>query len=150
METLLAIDLGVKTGWASYSQSGKLLDYGSHNYGNASRLKKAVYPLLTNFDGLHYLVIEGGGKLTKYWVKVARQLDIEVTQTHAHAWRKDLFRQKNMTNTKHMKQHAEEKAREIIEDAGLSQPKRLKHDAAEAIMIGYWACLQAGWIKDKK
>lgn len=149
MKTLLAIDLGVKTGWASYSLTGNLLDYGSHNYGNASRLKKAVYPMLTNFGGLRYLVIEGGGKLTKYWVNVARQLDIEVIQTHAHNWRKDLFKKKDITNTKHMKQHAEEKAREIIERAELSQPKSMMHDAAEAIMIGYWACLQAGWINDR-
>lgn len=61
MNTLLAIDLGIRMGWASYTEDGSLTGFGSHNY--------------------------------------------------------------------------------------LSQPKTLMDDAAEAILIGFWGCLQTGWIK---
>jgi len=149
MNTLLAIDLGVRTGWASYNDSGFLSGFGSHNYGSAGRLKKAVYPFLKQFKNLEFLIIEGGGKLSKYWEYVATQNSIEVIQTHAHVWRKELFLQKNITYSYKMKKHAERTAREIIEKSNLSQPKDLKHDAAEAILIGFWGCLQIGWLANK-
>lgn len=147
MNTLLAIDLGIRMGWSSYSEDGSLSGFGSHNYGSARRLKKAVYPLLMQFGDLEYLIIEGGGKLTKYWSKVAHRQSIHVIQTHAHVWRESLFLQKDITHTSQMKKHAEHKARQIIEESGLSQPNTLLHDAAEAILIGFWGCIQTGWIK---
>ena len=146
MSTLLAIDLGVRTGWACYTDKGQLYDFGSHNYGSAGRLKKAVYPFLMSFDNLEYLVIEGGGKLIKYWKNAAIQHGIIVMQTHAHVWRKELFLRKKITHSNQMKKHAGNEARAIIEQSELSQPKNLRHDASEAILTGYWACYKIGWI----
>ena len=147
MNILLAIDLGIRMGWASYTEDGSLTGFGSHNYGSAQRLKKAVYPLLMQFGDVEFLILEGGGKLTKYWAKEARRQSIEVIQTQAHIWRKSLFLQKDITHTSEMKKHADVRARQIIEESRLSQPKTLMDDAAEAILIGFWGCLQTGWIK---
>lgn len=147
MIILLAIDLGVRTGWATYDENGFLIDFGSHNYGNAGRLKKAAYPFLRQFTDLQYLIIEGGGKLTKYWKNAAHNQSIKVIQTHAHVWRDYLFRKKHITHTNPMKKHAEDEARGLIEKSNLSQPKNITHDAAEAILTGYWACKKLGWLK---
>ena len=37
------------------------------------------------------------------------------------------------------KQAADGLAREIIEEHGAKRPTSLRHDAAEAILVGYWA-----------
>jgi len=147
MSILLAIDLGVRTGWATFNEEGILTDVGSHNYGNAGRLKKAAYPFLVQFPDLRYLIIEGGGKLAKYWKNAAIQQSVKVIQTHAHVWRDELFQKKKITHTKPMKKHAEDEARSVIEKSKLSQPKKITHDAAEAILTGYWACKEIGWLK---
>lgn len=49
MPSLLAVDLGLKTGLALFEGQGKLLWYRSHNYGTTERLKRAVPKLI---DGI--------------------------------------------------------------------------------------------------
>ena len=61
--TLLAIDLGLRFGWAGYSTSGKLITYGSRHLGNRSVLRAAVPGFLGGFPALETLVIEGGHPL---------------------------------------------------------------------------------------
>ena len=36
----------------------------------------------------------------------------------------------------------------MIEWSGAPRPTSLRHDAAEAILIGLWAALEAGWLAD--
>ena len=38
-------------------------------------------------------------------------------------------------------------ARRIIEWSGAPRPTSLRHDAAEAILIGLWGVLEAGWLE---
>jgi len=65
---LLAVDLGVRTGLARYGPDGRLRWYRSHNFGSATRLRRAVPALL---DGVRYLVVEGGGHLASIWAAEA-------------------------------------------------------------------------------
>ena len=37
-------------------------------------------------------------------------------------------------------------ARQVIEWSGARRPTSLRHDAAEAILVGLWAVLQEGWL----
>jgi len=67
MKTLLAVDLGLKTGLALFAEQGSLLWYRSHNFGTTERLKRAVPKLLDEIPELAALVIEGGGKLAVIW-----------------------------------------------------------------------------------
>ena len=46
VSSLLAVDLGLKTGLALYGEDGKLRWYRSKNFGTTARLKRAVYSLL--------------------------------------------------------------------------------------------------------
>ncbi len=44
MQTLLAVDLGVRTGLALYGGDGRLLRYRSQNFGSAARLRQSPPP----------------------------------------------------------------------------------------------------------
>ena len=37
-------------------------------------------------------------------------------------------------------------ARRIIEWSGAPRPTSLRHDAAEAVLIGFWGVLEVGWL----
>ncbi|MBC8076709.1 MAG: hypothetical protein H7Y32_11595, partial [Chloroflexales bacterium] len=37
-------------------------------------------------------------------------------------------------------------ARRVIAWAGAPRPTSLRHDAAEAILIGLWGALEVGWL----
>jgi hypothetical protein len=135
---LLAVDCGLRTGLALYELSGRLIWYRSHNYGSRARLKKAVWQLLKGIDHLTQLVVEGGGPLAEIWIKVAQRRGLAVTQLQAEEWRKLLLLPRQQRSGKQAKRVAKELAREIIEQSGADRPVALRHDAAEAIMVGWW------------
>ena len=39
-------------------------------------------------------------------------------------------------------------ARRVIDWSGAPKPTSLRHDTSEAILIGLWAVLDAGWLDD--
>lgn len=45
------------------------------------------------------------------------------------------------------KKHAGEIARKVIEWAEAARPTALRHDTAEAIMVGLWGLLHLGWLQ---
>jgi len=137
--TLLSVDCGLKTGLALYTLGGELLWYRSHNLGNLARLKRAAWQLLTGIAGLTHLVVEGGGPLAEVWVKTGERRGLAVTLLQAERWRNDLLLPRQQRSGKQAKQVADELAREIIARTGAAKPTSLRHDAAEAILVGWWA-----------
>lgn len=143
---LLAVDLGVKTGLALYRDDGKLLWYRSRNFGSASRLRKAVPSILAEQPTPTHVVMEGGGPLADIWFREASRRGISVQRIAAEKWRNDLFHARHHRGTVRAKQSADALARQIIESSETaSNPTSLRHDAAEAILIGHWAVRQLGW-----
>ncbi len=142
-ERVLAVDLGLRTGLACFDGAGRLVWYRSQNYGSRTRLKRAAYSLLSEMvrDGapVTRLVIEGGGDLAPPWIHEAERRGIPVTQIQAETWRRALLYDRQQRSGPDAKRHADERARDIIHAAGLPRPTSLRHDAAEAILIGYWA-----------
>jgi hypothetical protein len=49
-------------------------------------------------------------------------------------------------STRVAKRTAAEVARRIIEWSGAPRPTSLRHDAAEAILIGLWGAIVLGWL----
>ncbi len=45
------------------------------------------------------------------------------------------------------KERADELARRVIAWSVARRPTSLRHDAAEAILIGLWGVLEAGWLE---
>ncbi len=148
MSSLLAVDLGLKTGLALYGRDGKLCWYRSKNYGSATRLKRDVHNVLGSIADLEILVMEGGGTLAPIWQREAERRNIAFRQIGAEQWRRKLLYPREQMTGQQAKQFAGDLARRIISWSGLSRPASLRHDAAEAILIGLWAVMDTGWLKE--
>jgi hypothetical protein len=150
MTSLLAVDIGIRTGLAFYDGSGRLCWYRSHNFGNISRLRRAVYNTLRDLPGLTHIVLEGGGPLAEVWKKEAKRRGINVIRISAEQWRGLLMYQRQQTDATKAKNTAKELAKRVIDWFGAPKPTSLRHDTAEAVLIGLWAVLSLGWIDPDK
>ncbi|HHH29429.1 MAG TPA: hypothetical protein ENK57_13935 [Polyangiaceae bacterium] len=142
---LLAIDLGLKTGLAVFSQRGALVRYRSQNYGTVSRLKRAAWGELASVSGLALVVVEGDRGLARVWARAAGKRGVCARCIQAHLWRQEILAEKDARSGVAAKAAAGVLARAVVTRSGLPRPTALRHDAAEAICIGLWACGQLGW-----
>ncbi len=136
---LLAIDLGLRSGWAAFDDAGRLLAYGSRHYANRTALRKAIPQILGGYPQLTTLAVEGGGDLFVPWEKEATRRGIRVIQVQGGEWRPSLLLPWQRRTGKDAKDAADGLAREVIERSGAKRPTSLRHDAAEAILVGAWA-----------
>ena len=146
--TLLAVDLGLKTGLALFTQDGKLLWYRSHNFGSMERLKRGAPGILDSIPGLVALVIEGGGNLARVWEKEAERRETFCIRIGAEEWRHMFLHAREQRTGTDAKRYAGDFARKVIEWANATRPTSLRHDAAEAIMIGLWGLLHLNWLAE--
>lgn len=144
--TLLAVDLGLRTGLAAYSSDGRLRWYRSHNFGSVQRLRRGVATILDNEAALRWLVIEGGGNLALPWEREATRRGIHIRQIAAETWRGSLLYDREQRSGQQAKDHADTLARRVIAWSGAARPTSLRHDAAEAILVGLWAVIELGWL----
>jgi hypothetical protein len=136
---LLAIDLGLRFGWATFDGQGRLLQYGSRHFGTRASLRKAIPQILSEHPGLQTLVVEGGGDLYVPWEKEAARRGIRVRQVMSQEWRAALLQPYQRKSGQDAKAAADGLARDVIERSGAKRPTSLRHDAAEAILVGVWA-----------
>jgi len=148
MGSLLSVDLGIKTGLALYGQDGRLCWCRSKNYGSSARLKRDIHNLLDNTSNLLLIVLEGGGTLATPWEREAAKRNVPVKRVQAEQWRPIFLYPREQLKGLKAKQNAVGIARKIISWSGLPRPPSLRHDAAEAVLIGMWAVIDAGWLKD--
>lgn len=145
--SLLAVDMGLRTGLALYGQEGQLIWYRSTNFGSVPRLRRGIPNLLAGLPNPHYLVLEGGGKMAKIWEREAALRYIEFHCISAETWRNRLLLPRQQRNRLLAKHSAIGLAWEIIDWSGAARPTvPLENDTAEAIMIGLWGVLQVGWL----
>jgi len=142
--TLLAIDLGLRMGLARYASDGRLLVYRSHNLGTVGRLKRAVPRLLEMTD--RHLFAEGDRHLFEVWLREADRCRIPARLVAAETWRQGILFDRQFRNGRTAKQSADRLARRVIEWSDAPRPTSLRHDAAEAILLGLWATLDLGWL----
>lgn len=147
MASLLAVDLGVRTGLAAYGDDGRLRWYRSRNFGSAARLKRAVPALLAAEPDTTRLVLEGGGAIARLWRAQAETRGVEVQQISAEEWRALFLHPREQRTGIGAKRVAQSLARGVIEWSGAARPTSLRHDTAEAILIGLWGVLSAGWLR---
>jgi hypothetical protein len=142
---LLAVDLGLKTGLALYGDDGRLKWYRSRHFGTRERLRSGVRTILEQIPDLTHLVMEGGGPIADIWAAAARRRSLKVLQIAAETWRDKLLPPRGQRTTRDAKSAAIALARRVIEDSGLPRPTALRHDAAEAILIGHFAVESRPW-----
>lgn len=147
MGTLLAVDLGLRTGLAVYGPDGRLTSYQSRNFGTTTRLRSAVHDLLAEPAPSRWLVMEGGGPLADIWRREAARLGTQTIQLAAEDWRRSLFYDRQYRNGAQAKHSADAMARRVIRWSHAPKPTSLRHDAAEAILIGLYGVLHVGWLE---
>jgi hypothetical protein len=150
MASLLAIDLGVKAGLALYGDDGRLRWARSHNFGSAARLRRAAATILREHHDLEVLILEGDRALAEIWCKSAqRQGILEHHLIGAETWRDLFLHARERRSGALAKDAADPLARAVIAWSGAPRPTGpLRHDAAEAILIGLWGVITRGWLTD--
>jgi hypothetical protein len=143
---LLAIDLGLKCGMALYGADGRLCSYRSQHYGSPAALKKAVTRILSDMEGLAWIVTEGDYTLAAIWERAAMKQGIRVQRVSAEVWREALLIPRERTCATEAKKNATALARRVIHWSDAPRPTSLRHDAAEAICVGLWAVERMGWL----
>ena len=146
MSSLLAVDLGLKAGFAHYDRAGRLVAYRSQNYGKPSRLKRGAHGVLEEHPTLDWIVLEGDRGLADAWRTEAKRRGMRSGWIQAHAWRKRLLNPSQRRSGSDAKEAADRLARKVIAWSEAPAPTSLRHDAAEAICIGLWAVLDLGWL----
>ena len=146
MPSLLAVDVGVRTGLAVYRDDGRLIWYRSRNFGAAARLKRAIPALLHEAFDPTYVVLEGGGPLAEHWATAAERHGSHVRRVSAEEWRSMFLLARDQRSGDQAKRMADGIARRIVEWSNAPRPTSLRHDAAEAVLIGLWGVIDVGWL----
>lgn len=144
---LLAVDAGLRAGIAVFGQDGRLEHYRSTNFGSLARLKRGVFGVMAEIPGLARVVVEGGGGgFAEPWLREARRRGLPGRMVDAGAWRTRLLLARDRRTGVAAKEQAGNLARVIIAWSGAPRPTSLRHDAAEAILLGLWDAMEAGWL----
>lgn len=146
MTALLAMDVGVRTGIALYGDDARLRWYRSHNLGSANRLKRALPTLIGDGTRITHVIAEGGGTLARPWERECARQGVHFSRVSAEEWRADLLYPREQRSGTGAKRIADTLARRVIEWSGAPRATSLRHDAAEAILIGFWGALDLGWL----
>ncbi|QEH38046.1 hypothetical protein OJF2_66420 [Aquisphaera giovannonii] len=147
MAAMLAVDLGLRTGLALYGADGRLVWYRSQHFGTRQALRRGVHGLFDAHPEVTHIVLEGGGPIADIWLREAARRGIAVRQVAAETWRARFFDPGDVRGRDRAKLGADSLARRVIESSGAPRPTSLRHDAAEAILIGLWGVLDAGWLE---
>ena len=147
MAALLAVDLGLRTGLALYGADGRLRWYRSQHFANRATLRRGAAGVLDAGPTVAHLVLEGGGPLADIWAREAARRHIPTRQVAAEDWRDRLLAPWQRHGRDRSKRTADGLARRVIEWSGAARPTSLRHDAAEAILVGLWGVLEVGWLE---
>lgn len=138
---LLAIDAGLHCGYAMFDiATATLLWYRSHNYGSIARLRRGAATLIAEHLPIAFVVVEGGGAVAEPWCKAAAFQRIPIELIHAEMWRVDTLYAREQRSGADAKRAALHYAHQSMATAKQTYHyNQVRHDAAEAIMIGEWA-----------
>jgi hypothetical protein len=143
---LVAVDLGLRTGVAVYDGTGRLQRYGSRNFGTRSRLRGGAEAVLREVGRVDVLVVEGDRALGDVWAASAGRRGATTIAVSPERWRERLLHARERRSSRIAKAAADRLARRTIDVLGDRRPTSLRHDAAEAVLIGLWGCLEVGWL----
>jgi hypothetical protein len=144
---LLAVDLGLKSGLATFGADGRLRTYRSSNFGTRERLRRGAPRALADAGPVDVLVVEGDVALARVWGRAAERVGARVLTVHAERWRTALLHPSERRDGPTAKRNADRLARAVIDWSGAARPTSLRHDAAEAVCIGLWGVLEVGWLE---
>ena len=104
--------------------------------------------MLGSIEGLTWLILEGGGSIADIWENQAARRNISVRRITSETWRQEILYPREQHSGREAKQRAIQVARKVIEWSQAPKPTALRHDTAEAILIGLWGLLEVGWLAE--
>lgn len=150
---LVAVDLGLRTGFAVYAPASdgqvRLRRYWSAHLGSRSTLRRAAPSVLSQVGPVGSVVVEGDRDMARIWERAARHHGAPTTTVSAERWRELLLVPRDRRTGVLAKQAARRLAEQVIawsrtDAGGPPLPTGpLRHDTADAIMVGLWGVLQA-------
>ena len=143
---LVAVDLGVRTGIAVFGGDGRLVSVGSRNLGSRGRLRQVATALRRELERVDALVLEGDRSLAPAWRGVFEPRGTEVVLVEAERWRRALLHPRERRDARTAKASAQGLADIAVSALSAHPVGRLRHDAAEAVLIGVWGLRELGWI----
>ncbi len=143
---LLAVDLGLRAGLALWGRDGRLLWYRSTRFGTMTRLKQGLRSVLQEAGPPAVLYAEGDLHHFELWSKEAVRLGARARRVPPERWRGELLLGRERRSGLEAKAHADGLARTIVEWSGAKGVTSLRHDAAEAILLGLYGVLAEGWL----
>ena len=99
-------------------------------------------------EGLAEVVVEGGGPIADPWLREIERRGLGGVRVDAGVWRERLLLPRDRRTGVDAKEQADVIARRVIEWSGAPRPTSLRHDAAEAILVGLWGVLRVGWLDE--
>ncbi len=146
--SLLAVDLGLWTGYACFSlgERPRLRWYRSQHFGTRAALKRAIPRVLMEAGPLAAVVLEGDRHLGDLWGSVAERRGAKVARVAAETWRSALLLPRQQRHGSDAKAAAVFVALACIKESEAPMPKTaLGDDVAEAICIGLYALAHPSW-----
>lgn len=148
---LLAVDLGLATGFALMSSHPRLERVGSRRFASRSALRSGASTLLREVETPGggppaVVVLEGDRDLARIWARRAEHRGARTLQVPPEQWRAVLLHPREQRNAREAKQAARRLAPVVARTFGSTVRTSLGSDAAEAVLIGLWALLELGWI----
>ncbi len=140
--SLLAIDLGLWTGYACFSlgERPRLRWYRSQHFGTRAALKRAIPRVLREAAPLSVMVLEGDRHLGDLWSAGAERRGATVVRVAPETWRRAILLPRQQRHGSDAKAAAVDVALACIQESDASRPKTvLGDDVAEAICIGLYA-----------
>src|SRR5215217_8396927 len=113
---------------------------------SASSACRHCSPSMWAFDPM-YVVLEGGGPLAEHWATASERNGSHVRRVSAEEWRALFLLQREQRSGDQAKRVADTIARRVVDWSDAARPTSLRHDAAEAILIGLWGVIRVGWLK---
>jgi hypothetical protein len=131
---------------AVYNSEGVLERFGSTHIPSKQDIPSQVPCLLREVLGDNspsHIILEGDLDLCAAWTSAIEKVhtnNLLIAKIEPHQWRKSVLTAKEMQSGRNAKAAARLISRQIVWKSGLPLPQgSMNTDAAEAILIGFWA-----------
>lgn len=143
--TLLAVDLGLRVGLACFERDGRLRYARTRRFASRAKLKQAVPKLMKEAGSPQWLVLEGDPQLAQVWTSYAHKRGVQCLHVSPERWRQAMLLPRERRAGVDAKQAALRAAEQRMRRDGAPRHTPLRHDAAEAVLIGLWALSEIQW-----
>jgi predicted phosphodiesterase len=170
-QLLVAVDLGLRTGLALYSEEGRLLEYQNAIYTSEDELRVGCLALLAAWEAkyqqvttdeddeaisyhISHVALEGADVALKaLWRDMIHDHldDAHILLVKPEEWRADLLLSKEKASGEAAKEASRLIARQLVADyGGRLHEGKFPTDVAEAVLLGYHVSRRLGWLVRKE